>query len=203
MLTLAQRVSELQDIGFKLVDSTQVTAETPPPFGFPDVTMVADGSRPGTDFNYGVAFLYRDAPRNDALHFAVPETVSKMQLDQLGQSGAMLLKTKSGVHAGYIFPKSPFVLQGMDKLQSTLEANNIRTVPIPMDYDLFPFFNNPDRHPGVLTPEETVDILSYHLNGNVDAIEMSHEQRNRVFNISEAKPEASPEPEHNRFRPRM
>jgi len=108
MASIIERVSSLQEKGFKLVDSSQVNTEKSMPFGFPDVVMVADGSVKDAGIDYGVAFLYKENERNDAVHFALPENLTQEQLSTLGQSGAMLLQTDSGEHSGYIFPNSPF-----------------------------------------------------------------------------------------------
>ena len=44
MASIIERISSLQEKGFKLVDSSQVNTEKSMPYGFPDVVMVADGS---------------------------------------------------------------------------------------------------------------------------------------------------------------
>lgn len=197
MSSLTQRVNDLQDRGFKLVDRAQLDSETTQPFGFPDVVMVADGTVAGADLDHGVAFLYRDDGRNDTVHFALPDNVSEMQLEQIGKAGAMMLETDSGAHSGYLFPHSPFNPNGMEGLKQALGSNGIDTAPIPMDpvaYGMFPYFNHPDRHPSSLSMDETIDILSHHLKGQVDAMDMSHEQRNRAFKITESEPQQSPQP---------
>lgn len=188
MASIIERVSSLQEKGFKLVDSSQVNTEKSMPFGFPDVVMVADGSVKDAGIDYGVAFLYKENERNDAVHFALPDSLTQEQLSTLGQSGAMLLQTDSGEHSGYIFPNSPFLPDAIDRLQHTLDTNNIKTVPIPMDpisYGMFPYFNTSERHPSNMSIDDTVKLISHHLNGKIDAMGMSHEQRNVAFDIKE------------------
>ena len=83
MASIIERVSSLQEKGFKLVDSSQVNTEKSMPFGFPDVVMVADGSVKDAGIDYGVAFLYKENERNDAVHFALPENLTQEQLETL------------------------------------------------------------------------------------------------------------------------